>query len=90
MQINDQFCFFCKCIACKSNYPILEKLRVAEITHITKDSSGDFNVEILKAYLKKYDQHYPCEQLNMNGRLLKSYFLGMFDDEMENCFLEIL
>lgn len=65
--------FVCDCIACIEDWPIVEKKEpIPELiaAHESEQFSCNFdrgmvddNLTRVLAYLRKYDGHYPCEQL---------------------------
>ncbi|KAJ6633361.1 SET and MYND domain-containing protein 4 [Pseudolycoriella hygida] len=84
--LADQYLFSCNCIACEFDYPMLPELPVSpEIPH--HDTTEDVerltnldetfateNIKRYAQYLKKYDSHYPCNQVCEMQEIFKMCF----------------
>lgn len=80
--LKAQYMFDCQCVACEKDYPPFVNLALAPaIPEIVKDkdlralSSFNLNCEHLYlkycAFLTKYDEHYPCQQLTAAQECMK-------------------
>lgn len=80
-KIYELYRFHCRCVACRENYPMLNRLPKAKFPELvtSKCTLNDLKANegaVLKAYMKTYENHYPCKQLFVAHKLLKIFYPG--------------